>query len=288
MSRNSNPNRFNAPNAKRSRPSSRPQQRSHSSGPARGKKDFGTSWEHSADWYDRILGEKGSNLYQRVVIPQGLELLDPKKDEKILDLGCGQGVFSRAMAQKGANVTGVDLSPTLIQKAKTYASKQPIKYYTRDAAEITDLGPFDAASAILCLQNMPHLDQVCLSLSKVLKPGGRMLWVMNHPCFRIPRQTSWGFDESKKIQYRRLDAYSSPLSIPIVMHPGKAQSESTISFHLSLTDLFQKAFQAGFTLCGLREGFSDKVSEPGPRAKAENRARNEFPLFISLLWQKRN
>lgn len=254
---------------------------------SRPKKDFGTSWEHSADWYDRILGEKGSNLYQRVVIPQGLELLNPQKNEHILDLGCGQGVFSRAMAQKGAIVTGVDLSPSLIQKAKTYPTKPPIKYFTRDAAEITDLGPFDAASAILCLQNMPHLDKVCESLNTVLKPGARMLWVMNHPCFRIPRQTSWGFDESKKIQFRRLDTYSSPLSIPIVMHPGKAQSESTVSFHFGLTDLFQKAFAAGFSLIGLKEGFSDKTSEPGPRAKAENRARNEFPLFISLLWQKR-
>ncbi len=65
---------------------------------------------------------------------------------------------------------------------------------------------------------MAHLGEVCQATAKVLKPGGRMLWATNHPTFRIPRQTSWGFDEEANIQYRRLDAYGSPLTIPIVMH----------------------------------------------------------------------
>ena len=244
------------------------------------------SWEKSADWYDGVIGEHGSELYRSVVIPGALDLLRPQAGEQILDLGCGQGVFSRALATKGSNVTGVDVSPSLIERAKTYQARGTIRYLVRDAAKIRDLGPFDAASAILSLQNMPHLDEVCLSCAAVLKPGGRMLWVMNHPCFRIPRSTSWGFDEDVMRQYRRLDAYASPMSIPIIMHPGQRDSETTLSFHLSLTDLLGKAFTAGLVLAGLQEWVSDKQSEPGPRAKAENKARNEFPLFIAMLWRK--
>ncbi|GAA5137845.1 class I SAM-dependent methyltransferase [Prosthecobacter algae] len=269
------------------RPGPRPTQgQGPAAGPRPDRSQGGTSWEKSADWYDRILGERGSELYQAVVIPQSLALLKPQKGERILDLGCGQGVFSRAMADKGAQVTGVDAAPTLIVKARTYPSRTPIRYYDRDAAQLAGLGEFDAASAILCLQNMEHLDTVIAATATVLKPGGRMLWVLNHPAFRIPRQSSWGNEEERKIQYRRVDAYSSTLGIPILMHPGKADSESTVSFHRSFETLTSSGFKAGLTMSGLGEWYSHKESQPGPRARAENRARKEFPLFLALLWQK--
>lgn len=254
---------------------------------AQGGHTHGTSWEKSADWYDGIIGERGSELYQAVVIPGALSLLAPKRGERVLDLGCGQGVFSRALAQAGCQVTGVDAAPTLIQKARTYPVKPPVRYLARDAAQIEDLGEFDAASAILCVQNMEHLDVVSAAAAKVLKPGGRMLWVVNHPAFRIPRQTSWGNDEATKIQYRRIDAYSSTLSIPIIMHPGRPDSETTTSFHRSMQTLTGTGFSAGLRLAGIEEWYSHKESQPGPRAKAENRARKEFPLFLALLWEKR-
>lgn len=246
----------------------------------------GTSWERSADWYDRILGERGSELYQAVVIPGALRLLQPARGEKVLDLGCGQGVFCRAMAEAGARVTGVDAAPTLIAKARQYPSRTPVRYYDRDAAQLAGLGEFDAASAILSLQNMEHLEEVIASATGVLRPGARMLWVLNHPAFRIPRQTAWGFEEERKIQYRRVDAYASTLGIPITMHPGKADSESTVSFHRSLQTLTAAGFRAGLQLSGLEEWYSHKESQPGPRARAENRARKEFPLFLALLWAK--
>lgn len=260
----------------------RPSQRPSRQGPS----PRGTSWEKSADWYDRIIGAQGSELYQQVVIPRALELLQPGKGEAVLDLGCGQGVFTRALAAAGCKVTGVDAAPSLIKRAKTYPSRTPVRYEVRDAADLRGLGPFDAACSILALQNMEHLPAVCRSTAQVLRNGGRMLWVLNHPCFRIPRQTAWGWDEDRKIQYRRVDAYASPMSIPIVMHPGQAQSESTVSFHKGLTDLMACGFGAGFLLAGFAEWHSHKESEPGPRARAENRARDEFPLFLAMVWRK--
>lgn len=254
--------------------------------PNRDRSTGGTSWEKSADWYDRIIGERGSELYREVVIPRALDLLQPKRGERVLDLGCGQGVFSRAMSECGALVTGVDASSTLIQKARTYQSRVPIRYYDRDAAELGGLGDFDAAAAILCLQNLEHLDKVCSSAVSVLKPGGRMLWVLNHPAFRIPRQSSWGFEDERKLMYRRVDAYSSTLSVPIVMHPGKPDSETTVSIHRSLESIMAPAFAAGLTLAGFGEWHSHKESQPGPRARAENRSRREFPLFLGLLWRR--
>lgn len=244
-----------------------------------------TSWEKSAAWYDRLIGEKGSDLYQQVVIPRSLDLLAPRAGESALDLGCGQGVFTRALAARGARATGIDAAPALIRKARAYPGPR-CQFLVRDAADLRELGPFDAASAILCLQNLPHLPQVAQAVAGVLRPGGRWLWTLNHPCFRIPRQSAWGFDEERKIQYRRLDTYSTPQSIPIVMHPGRGDSEQTVSFHRSLSDLIAAGSSAGLRLAALEEWHSPKRSQPGPRARAENRARNEFPLFLTLLWEK--
>lgn len=245
-----------------------------------------TSWEQSAAWYDRITGAQGSEIYRRIVIPGALGLLQPRRGESILDLGCGQGVFARALAAQGCQVTGIDAAPSLVRRAESYPAAEPVRYLVRDAAQLSGLGPFDAISAILAAQNLPHLAAVCRACASVLKPGGRMLWVLNHPCFRIPRQSSWGWDEERSIQYRRLDSYASTLRIPIVMHPGQAQSETTTSFHHSLAELTGVAFRAGLLLGGLEEWISNKRSEPGPRARAENRARREFPLFLALLWSK--
>ncbi|WP_172682986.1 class I SAM-dependent methyltransferase [Verrucomicrobium spinosum] len=87
------------------------------------------------------MGENGSELYQQVVIPGALALLKPQAGESILDLGCGQGVFSRALTAEGAKVTGVDAAPSLIKRAKTYPSPAPIRYVARDAAKLNDLAP---------------------------------------------------------------------------------------------------------------------------------------------------
>ncbi len=282
------PDRESRPGPRDRRQAGPPRPRASRAEPPRDASAHGTSWEQSADWYDKIIGAQGSELYQRIVIPRALEMLQPRRQETVLDLGCGQGVFTRAMAECGARVTGLDASASLVQRARRYPSPaaSAIRYVTRDAADLHDLGTYDAISSILALQNMEHLGQVCLAAARVLRDGGRKPWVMNHPCFRIPKQTSWDYDAEKSIQYRRVDGYSRPRSIPILMHPGREQSETTSSFHKSLADLMACAFSAGFVLGDLEEWHSDKQSEPGPRSLAENRAREEFPLFMALLWYK--
>ena len=117
---------------------------------------------------------------------------------------------------------------------------------------------------------------------KHIKPHGKVYMVLNHPTFRIPRQSSWGVDEAKKIQYRRIDRYMSPMEIPIAMEPSKGkQSEQTYSYHHPLT-FFSHIFQeTGFAITRIEELLSNKTSEGGSK-KMEDRARNEFPLFMFL------
>jgi hypothetical protein len=105
---------------------------------------------------------------------------------------------------------------------------------------------------------------------------------MNHPCFRVPRQSSWGVDEQKKLQYRRIDRYMEPLKIPIQTHPGQGdKSPQTWSFHHPLSTYVEGLSKSGFVIEKIEEWLSDKLSTGG-KAKMENRSRLEFPLFLTI------
>jgi hypothetical protein len=110
--------------------------------------------------------------------------------------------------------------------------------------------------------------------------------VLNHPAFRIPKASGWGWDEQAKIQYRRIDRYLSESKTEIDMHPGEKRGERTISFHRPLQYYVKALGKAGFSVAALEEWNSHKHSEPGPRAAAEDRARKEIPLFLCLVAKK--
>ncbi len=242
-----------------------------------------TSWEKVAEWYDRHVSET-SDYHREVVIPGALRLLDAKQGEKVLDLGCGQGVLSAELAKAGAKVVGVDSSKKLIDIASRRTAKFSIQYFVMDAAKLDILqdSTFDAVASILAVQNIEGLDKVVRESSRVLKRGGRMLWVMSHPCFRIPRQSGWGFDEKRKLQFRRVDRYMSELKVPIQMHPGHAPGVVTWTFHRPLSRYFEELSRNGLAVVALEEWVSHRKSRPGGKSKTENSAREEIPMFLAL------
>lgn len=236
-----------------------------------------------AGWYDRHVSED-SDHQRDLIIPGAVRMLEPKAGERILDIGCGQGVFCRELATNGIEVTGIDSSKKLIDIARNRSRGTSVKYNMADASNMKGIpdSSFDAAVSILALQNMENLDKVVSEAARVLHNKGRMLIVLNHPCFRIPRQSGWGFDEKRKLQYRRVDRYMSPLKIPIQMHPGAAPNIHTWTFHRSLTEYFGVLNKNGFAVNKLEEWVSQRKSRPGAKARSEDMARNEIPLFLAV------
>lgn len=242
-----------------------------------------TDWNEVAGWYDKLVGEKGSDYHQNVLLPGALKLLAPQTGERIIDIACGQGVFCRELAKAGAAVTGVDAAENLIKAARSRSSN--VKYLVADAANLKTIADrsFNAASCIMALQNMDPLKKIISEMSRVVAAKGRILLVMSHPCFRIPRQSGWGFDEKRKLQYRRVDSYLTPQKIPIQMHPGAAPGKLTWTFHRPLTDYFQALHECGLAVTKLEEWVSHRQSKPGSTSRMENRSRDEIPLFLAIL-----
>jgi ubiquinone/menaquinone biosynthesis C-methylase UbiE len=245
-----------------------------------------TSWQNVASWYDASVGNLGHYYHQHVVIPNILKLMQLDHSAKVLDIGCGQGVFSRHLPKK-TFYTGVDFSEALLNQAKKQKVKKEDLFFKYDATVPFELERKDYthASSILALQNMENPKGAISNAYNHLQKNGKLFIVINHPCFRIPRQTSWQIDDSQKMQYRRVNRYLSPLKIPLNMHPGKDNSIVTWSFHYPISFWSKILKESGFVILDIEEWISDKVSV-GKAAKMENRAREEFPLFMAFVAEK--
>jgi ubiquinone/menaquinone biosynthesis C-methylase UbiE len=242
-----------------------------------------TSWGNVSEWYDKHL-ETNEDTYQaKVIAPNLLRLLGIVKGKKLLDIACGQGYFSRLLRDAGAEVSGIDISSELIMYAKRREG-EGIEYVVGSADNLSHWkkGVFDAAFCVLAIQNIENVPGVLSEASRVLKSDGRFLLVLNHPTFRVPQHSDWGYDEKKKVQYRSVDRYLSEEMVKIVMNPGKQGSVTTITFHRSLQFYFKAFHKAGFAVTRLEEWISHKASERGPRQAAEDRARKEIPLFMAI------
>jgi SAM-dependent methyltransferase len=240
------------------------------------------SWEEVAHSYDKIVGKEGHYYHQKVILPNLIKRFDFDKHEqaKLLDLGCGQG-FLQEHLPKDVKYTGVDASKSLIDFAK---KRRKGNFFIQDLTKPLDLKEkdFTHITLVLCLQNMGPPEVVLKSAKNHLANDGKLFIILNHPVFRIPRQTSWGVDESKKIQFRRIDRYLSPLEIPISMSPSKKEkSEMTTSYHYPVSTYINILGDLSMGVCHMEEWISDKLSE-GKNAKMENRSRVEIPLFMLI------
>ncbi len=240
-------------------------------------------WDQVAAWYDALVGDSGSDYHQDVIMPGVYKLLELPEKSKVLDLACGQGVFCRFLSKKGFSVHGVDVSGELIERARS-RSDRLIQYTLADVSgdDFLNEQSFDAVVCLLALQNIEKLESVFLNVSRRLNPGGKFVAVVTHPCFRIPRQTHWGWDEDKRMQYRRIDHYGTEMEIPIIAPPFSNPDRFTVTYHRPLESYVHALAKANLWVDGLEEWSSNKVSEPGKRSRAENRARKEIPLFMAF------
>lgn len=247
------------------------------------EKKVDTSWGGVAQWYHDTVEDKGS--YQKdLILPNLIRLMDVRAGETVLDLACGEGFFSRRFNRLGAKVVASDISKELIEIAKKDKDAQGVQFEVAPADKIPFVADasVDKIVIVLALQNIENVPGVFAECARVLKPGGKLFFVINHPAFRIPKQSSWGWDQGaeKTTQYRRIDRYLSELREYINMHPGDKPGETTVSFHRPMQYFVKSLKKNGFGVTGMEEWTSDRKSQPGPRAEAENRARIEIPMFM--------
>lgn len=247
-----------------------------------------TSWGKVANWYEGMLEEKNS-FQSQVILPNLLRLMNIQKNEQVLDLACGTGFFSNVFLKEGAHVHGVDIGKELIEIAEQN-SPGDIVYTIASADKIPHIkmNSVDKLALILAIQNIENVGGVFAECSRVLKKTGTIFVVLNHPNYRIPKASEWGWDEKTQTEYRRVDKYLSESKIAIDMHPGEKTKTKTISFHRPLQYYFKQLSKNNLAVTRLEEWISHRQGPKGKRFAASERARKEIPLFLFLEIRKIN
>lgn len=159
--------------------------------------------------YDRIaarfaagIDERPWNsLYER---PATLALLPDVRGRDVLDVGCGHGWYSEALAARGARVVGIDLSAAMIALAERRAGDKA-RFFQADTADLQDRfpdGSFDLVLAALMLHYVADVAPVFREWARVLRPGGRVVLSVRHPIVDIQCLNQPGYLKQHLIEER--------------------------------------------------------------------------------------
>ena len=204
-----------------------------------------------------------------------MRLLDLGSGEGVLDIACGNGQFAREMARAGASVLAFDFSATFIERAKQHSEKEGISSIDYRVVDATDerqlrsLGDrdFDAAVCTMALMDIPEIEPLLATLPSLLKPGGRFVFSVMHPCFNsmgAPLLAEEDVREGELVIKYAVKVVSY-LDVPAQRGVGiVGQPEPHMYFHRPLHELLGVCFQAGFVMDGVEEpAFSPESKSDG-------------------------
>lgn len=189
---------------------------------------------------------------------------------EVLDVACGHGRISRELARRGGRVTGVDLSEALLQEARQHQQSQPedVTYVLGNVASLDaeNLGPVDVVTCNFGLSDIDDLTATLHSIFRVLRPGGRFVLSILHPCFH-------GWSDRAAPSWRPTRGY---------FEEGWWRSDTASSWirrsvganHRTLSTYLNTIKQAGFAL--------DEVSEPPPPTAWTDEGMVPTPTFFVL------
>jgi ubiquinone/menaquinone biosynthesis C-methylase UbiE len=137
-------------------------------------------WDKMASWWHAEAADRGVYHQYTDIDPVVKELLGSVKGNKVIEIGCGNGYFSRALVKRGAKVTALDASSKMIAIASAEEKKKPlgIVCLVRDAARLQGIksGSFDIAVANMMLMDVLNVEKAIKEIGRVLKPGGKLVF----------------------------------------------------------------------------------------------------------------
>jgi 2-polyprenyl-3-methyl-5-hydroxy-6-metoxy-1,4-benzoquinol methylase len=150
-------------------------------------------YDEVADFYVAEVGESVAGADRAAA--ELLLLVGDVRGSDVLDLACGHGRVSRELARQGARVTGIDLAVKLVGYARESERVRPmgITYVVGDVAVGDCLRPasFDCVVCHFGFSDIDHLSGTLRTVRSVLRPGGRFVFSILHPCF-----PGWGVEVS--------------------------------------------------------------------------------------------
>jgi ubiquinone/menaquinone biosynthesis C-methylase UbiE len=207
-------------------------------------------WDDAVEsWADFV--RKGKDYHRDGLNnPATFRLVGDVKGRSVLDLACGEGYNTRILANKGAEIVGVDFSAKLIQLARSEEARDElgIDYRVADAADLSMFpsGRFDLVTCFMALQDIEDYESAVSEVARVLKKGGRFVFSITHPCFEMVSYR--GYRVSTNERYFEVAEDHIQWRMERLLKPFE-----TTSFHRSLTDYFDVLYRNGLLVRRLVE-----------------------------------
>lgn len=240
-------------------------------------------WDKNSTWYNGMVGTNGSRVHQDYLFP--LLKKDIKNSKMFLDIGCGNGFLTNFLDKEVKNYEylGIDSSKNLIDiarsnfrsKFKTFKVFNIVKDNTKSINNF-----FDTGLMILSLQDINEWDKAFTNIAKLIDKNGQLIIFMLHPCFRVPRQSGWGFDEKRKLTYRRVDSYLSYNAVPYKVVNNRV---SSYFYHNPLNVIINTLAKQKCFLTNMEEIAENAMPKD---LKHSKRAKEEIPMFLYLQFIK--
>jgi ubiquinone/menaquinone biosynthesis C-methylase UbiE len=227
------------------------------------KRDVHESWNENSEFWDSYMGAEGRSFQKVLLGPATERLLELKPGEEVLDVACGNGAFTRRMAQLGAKVTGCDFSEKQLEFAnkRTKENKERIEFKLIDATDESQLlllgkQRFDAAVCTMAMMDMIVIEPLLSALHRILKSEGRFVFSVMHPCFNSNGVTKIYEEEERhglligkfSVKVERYIQQFVEKAIGIVGQPV-----AQYCIHRPLSILFNICFRSGFIIDAFEE-----------------------------------
>jgi SAM-dependent methyltransferase len=225
-------------------------------------------WNQNAPFWDEHMGSEGNEFHRLLVAPVAERLLQIQPGDKVLEVACGAGIFARRLADLGATVLATDLSDRFIDQARSRHEDYTahIEFRVLDATDLHALralgeNQFDAVVAIMALMDMTDIQPLASALPSLLKPRGRFVVAVMHPCFNTSgctmlveqEETGGRIEATYSVRVKRYLGLGVDTAFGM---PG--QPAAQYYFHRPLHGLLGPFLAAGLVLDGLEEPAFDE------------------------------
>lgn len=211
--------------------------------------------------------------------PAFQKLLPNLTGQTVLDLGCGYGWHCLYAAEHGAKkVIGVDLSAKMLAVAQQKNHFENVTYQQGDLATVTfPKDSFDLVMSSLAIHYVPSFETLLTQIQHYLKPGGQLLFSVEHPLFTASGTQDWIYDQTGAIEHFPVDHYFEE-----GVRETNFLGSSVTKYHRTLTTYLGSLLRANFVL--------EQVIEPTPPAEslAEPGMKDEFrrPMMLIISARK--
>lgn len=192
---------------------------------------------------------KGWFYNELLEMPASLEILGKVKGKRVLDYGCGTGIYAKILVKKGAKVKGFDISEEMLKIARKDNPNLDLRQGT--GYKIPFKEKFDVVLAPLVVHYMEDWNKMFREVSRVLKKGGDFIFSTGNPVYESNENVRIG---KKKYKVLGINSYFKQKHIKATWtHPTTKKKVQVVAYHRTYEEIIKTILRHGFEIVDYKD-----------------------------------